>query len=195
MKSLVVKLMHYAIHYSGCSCPVPLWCARSYLHLSGSYRSMTADWEGHSAIWTPIIIIKIAHFLWSDWWIFFCQNCLYWIYWHYVPTCFSIYLHSGYEKRIRKGTVQDWPKMLGGLVSAPFSRRSYLAKTDQGDWVVTFIVAICTSISINVRTINAAIKQSIVVTTPSFMKAKAKPVVTNSDWQNKMWGWVHFLVK
>ena len=96
-----------------CSCPAPLWCARSYLHLSGSAdRSMTADWEGHCAIWNPIIIIKIAHFLWSDWWIFFCQNCLYWIYWHYVPTCFSIYLHSGYEKWIRKVTEggPDYPK-------------------------------------------------------------------------------------
>ena len=59
------------------------------------------------------------------------------------------------------------------------------SKTDQGDWVVTFIVADCTLTIINVQTIEAVIKQSIVTAAPS-LKAKARDggsEVTNQEFQ------------
>ena len=55
-------------------------------------------------------------------------------------------------------------------------------QTDQGDWVVTFIVADCTLTIINVQTIEAVIKQSIVTAAPS-LKAKATPGMGGGDQQ------------
>ena len=56
-------------------------------------------------------------------------------------------------------------------------------QTDQGDWVVTFIVADCALTIINVQTIEAVIKQSIVTAAPSLKARDGGSEVTNQEFQ------------